>query len=374
MLTHFIRTLVLILLPSIALGQSLNLSVLPPTSNNSPSTFLLEDGEISINSGSLQFLTSGKTAAGFNAYGISPDYSFVSFLKGTPNGGQFVLLDSSGDTLNSYSTISLTSDDPSLAVYPSNAGTILIRDNIVNFTFYNTFGEIITSMSSSGETKGGQVISEVAMSPNRETVVIYTPKIRRNGELGSKAEVMLRNGDFETIFFSNDRTLNYLGISGNGNLVVAISSAQGTDDRAVIMDKFGNELNTITSGENLIGASFTDNGEFITLYSDQRVLVFNTMTGERLGSTSFRSPVLVADYFPEDDMILTLIGDYYESTGIINNAEFRAVDLEQRELASEELSGALGFNQAMKPKFIRTGTGEYRLMGANKRVAISTNF
>jgi hypothetical protein len=214
----------------------------------------------------------------------------------------------------------------------------------------------------------------MAMSPNRETVVIYTPKIRRNGKLGSKAEVMLSNGDFETIYFSNDRILNYLGISETGNLVAAISSAQGGDNQVLIMDKFGNELNTITSRENLIGASFSDNGEFITLYSDQRVLVFATMTGERLGSTSFRSPVLVADYFPEDDVILTLSGDYYESTGIINNAEFRAVDLEQRELASQEFSGALGFNHTMKPKFIRTGNGEYKLMGANKRVTISVNF
>ncbi|HET6527133.1 MAG TPA: hypothetical protein VFG39_00130 [Balneolaceae bacterium] len=361
------------LLPSIALGQSLNLSVLSPTSNNSPSTFLLEDGEASINPSSFQFLGTGKTIAGFSAYGISPGYSLVSFLKATSKKGQLVLFDSSGDTLNSYSTISLSSADPSLAVYPSNAGSVLIRDNIVNFTFYNTFGEVITSMSSSGETKGGQVISEVAMSPNRETVVIYTPKIKRNGKLGSKAEVMLPNGDFETIYFSNDRILNYLGISESGNLIVAISSAQGTD-QVLIMDKFGNELNTITSREDLIGASFSDNGEFITLYSDQRVLVFTTMTGERLGSTSFRSPVLVADYFPEDDVILTLTGDYYESTGIINDAEFRAVDLEQRELASEQFSGALGFNHTMKPKFVRSGSGEYKLMGASKRIAISVNF
>lgn len=374
MATHFTRLLVLILFPAIALGQSLNLSVSSPTSNNSPSTFLLEDGEVSIKTNSLHFLSSGKTISNYDAFGVSPAYSLVSLLKGTTEGGQVALLDSSGDTLSSYSTVSLTSDDPSLAVYPSNSGTVLIRNNITRFTFYDTFGEVITSMSSSSQSKGGEVISEVSMSKNRETVVIYNPKIRRNESLASKAEVMLPNGNFETIFFSNDRYLKNVEVSEQGSFVVAVTAARGTRDQVLIMDKFGNKLNTITTDEDLIGASLSDDAELITLYSGRRVLVFNMMNGERLGSTSFRSPILLADYFPEDNVILALTGDYYESTGIINDAEFRAVDLKQREIASEELSGALGFNQALKPRFIRTSPNKYKLMGANKRITVSADF
>lgn len=373
MFTHLMRTLILVLLPAITFGQSLNLSVSSPTANNDPSTFLLQNGEISINAPSLRFLSSGKTASNFNAVGISKDYSVVGLLKAAEN-GQVVLFNSVGDTLGAFSTISLGSNDPSLAVFPTSRGGALLRDNIVNFTFYNSFGEITASMSSSGETKGGQVISEVAMSGGGETVVIYTPKIRRNGQLGSKAEVMLPDGSFQTIHFSNDRILSNLNVSEDGNFVVAITSAPGTDAAVIIMDKFGNEINTITSDEALIGSSLSADGTFITLYSSQRVLVFSTLTGERLGSTSFRSPVLLADYFPEDNVILTLTGDYYESTGIVNNAEFRAVNLRKRKLSSKEFSGALGFSEVMNPHFVRMRGGEYRLSGANKQITISADF
>ena len=246
MVAPIFRVIVLILLPSILMGQSIDFSVSSATSNNNTSTFLLDQGEVAINSNSLRFLRTGKTMQDFIAFGVSPDKTIVSILKRTQEGGEVVLFNSTGDTLMTYPTVSLAQNDPSLALYASNSGDVLLRDNITNFTFYDTYGNIKTNMSSSSQSEEGEAISEVAMSSDGKTAVIYNPKIKRDGNLGSKAEVKLADGSFENIFFSNDRYIRDLTVSDSGNLVVVITAKQGTDDQVLVMDKYGNELNTIT--------------------------------------------------------------------------------------------------------------------------------
>lgn len=368
------RILVLVLLPSIVIGQSLNLSVSQETSDNNPSTFLLKSDEVVINSNSLRFLGSNNTVNRFETIGISPDGGTVGVLKRSAGDGQVVLFNSVGDTLNSYSAKSLASDDPSLAVFPFNNGGIILRDNITNFTFYNTFGEISTNMSSSSQSEEGEAIAEVAMSQDGQTLVVYNPKVKREGVLGSQAQVMLQDGSFQNIHFSTDRYLKDVNISENGNVIVAVTSQDGANDRVLVMDKFGNELNNISTDESLIGTSLSDNSEYITLYSTNRVMVYSTVEGNRLGATSLRSTAFLADYFPDDNVLMVLMGDYSENTGTLNGVEFRAIDLEQREIASEEFSGALGFNDAITPKFVRTSAGEYQLLGSSKRMTIKANF
>jgi hypothetical protein len=369
-----LRILVLVLLPSILIGQSLNLSVTKKTSDNNSSTFLLDRGEVVIGSESLQFLNTNSTVSRYEAFGISPDGGSIGVLKRSAGEGRVILLDSAGDTLSSYSAKSLASDDPSLAIFPFNNGSIILRDNITNFTFYNTFGEIATNMSSSSQSKEGEAISEVAMSPQGETVVVYNPKIKRNGSLGSKAQVMLGDKEFHDIHFSTDRYLKEVNVSEDGNFIVAVTAQEGTQDRVLIMDKFGNELNNISSDEDLVGTSLSDNAEYITLFSTGRVMVYSTLDGDRLGATSLRSTVFLADYFPEDNVILVLMGSYSENTGVLNNVEFRAINIGERKIASKEFSGDLGFNNVIITQLVRTSADEYQLIGSSKHVTIKANF
>lgn len=375
MVANIFRTLLLILFPAVVFGQSLDLSVSSQTANNNSSTFLLQNGEISINEDRLQFLNSGESVSGYEVLGVSPDYSKISLLKwaGDSEKGELVIFNSSGARLTAYSTIAVT-DRASFAVFPFNNGELLLRDKITNFTFYDTFGEISQSISSSSQSKEGEVISEVAISPNGETVVIYNPKIKRDGQLGSKAQVMLPDGSFENIFFSNDRYLKTVIVSQDGNIIVAISAQSGADDQVLIMDRFGNELNSMFLDENLVGASLSDDLEYITLYSGGRVIVYSTMNGEKLGATSFRTSIFSADYFPEDNILLVLTGNYSEDTGVMNGAEFRAIDLEERKIASSDISGAIGFNKAITPRLVRLTENEYQLLGGTKRIRIKANF
>ena len=374
MVANTFRTLIFVLFPIITFGQSLNLSPTTETSDNNPSTFLLANSEVTITGDKIRFSETGQTVANYRTFGVSPDQSMISLLKRSSGNAQFVLLSSSGDTLNNFTASSIGDRDPSLGVFPFNNGEILLRDNITNFTFFDTLGEVYNSTSISSQTEDGEQISEVVMSQNNQTVVLYSPKVRRGDKLGSRAVLMTSNGEFKRIYSDTDRYLKDVTVSGEGDIVVAITARDGTDDQVLVMDSYGNSLNTITTGEDLKSASLSSDLEYLTLYSGGRVMVYEALTGERLGATSMGSSVFLANYFPEDNILIALTGRYSERQGILNGAEFRAINLEQREITSEEFSGALGFNKAIMPRFVRTGTDSYRLEGGSKEIEVDANF
>lgn len=365
---------IFLLLPSIVVSQSLNTTTAQGTSDNNPSTFLLEDGEIRIGSDAFQFLANNRSVTQYENFGISPDGSVVAVLKRVEGEAQIDLFNSAGDPLNSYSAKSLGSDDPSLGIFALNNGNVILRDNITNFTFYDTFGELLTSMSSSSQTEEGEAISELAMDPEGETIVVYNPKIKRTGKLGSQAQVKLANNEFRNIYRNTDRYLKELKVSDDGNMITAITAQDGTDDQVLIMDRYGNELNSITTDENLSGVSLSADNKYITLYSSGRAIVYS-VNGDRIGASSSRSPVFLADYFPEDNVLLFVMGNYSENSGILNNVEFRAVNIQQRQIASEDFpGGALGFTDEIQPRLVRTSAGEYQLKGSSKEVIIRAGF
>lgn len=355
-----------------ALGQSLSLSVTEQTADNNRSTFMLGNSKVTFGSQSVRFLDSD-TEQNYDVLGVSPDNRIISTLTWNGQEGEISLYNTEGKKLNAFSTISLA-DETSFGLYPFDNGNTLLRDKISNFTFYDSFGEIVTSMSSSSESKEGEAISEVARSVTGNTTVIYNPKIKRNGELGSKAQVRIGVKEFEDIFFSSDRYLKNVTVSKDGSLIAAVTAKQGTDDRVLIMDKYGKELNAISTEEDLKNVRFTDDLEQITIYSGGRVMVYSTLSGESLGATSFSSPIMTADYFPEDNLILAVTGNYSERSETLNNVEFRAINLQQRSIASEQLSGVLGLNEALKLRLVRNSGNSYMLKGANKNILIRAIF
>ena len=372
MVATIVRILVFFLLPSMLLGQSLNVSVAEHTAGNDVSTFTLGNSNIVFGSQSIRFLDSD-TEQTYDVVGVSPDNTVISTLTWDGQEGTISIYSPEGKKLNAFSTISLA-DETSFGLYPFNNGNTLLRDKIANFTFYDSFGDIVTSMSSSSQSTGGEAISEVVRSAAGNTVVIYNPKIKRNSELGSKAQVRTGTKSFEDIFFSSDRYLKNVTISKDGSLIALISAKQGTDDRVLILDQYGHELNTISAEEDLKDVRFTDDLEHITIYSGGRVMVYNTLSGESLGATSVRSPVIAADYFPVDNLILALTGNYSERSKTLNNVEFRAINLEQRSIASKQFPGALGLNTAIEPRLVRSSGNSYMLIGANKNILIRPNF
>jgi len=374
MILRLLQLLVIFLLPSIAIAQSLNIAVTQETQSNGSAVFSLADGTaVELESQKIRFMDSGN-AAHFSGIGISPDRSVVSLLDNTQGKAEVTLLNARGDTLNRYTSIALGSNDPSLSVYPTDAGHVLLRNNIMNFTFHDQAGEIGTNISNGSQTDQGETISELVMNPGQETMIIYTSKIKKGDELGSKAQLISADKQLQRIYQRDDRYIKDLRVTNDGNLVTILTAAEGTSDQVVVLDKYGNEINTVTAEEELIGANASADGEHLTLFSDNRIRVYNLLNGENIGSTSLQQPVFMANYFSDDQILLILSGNYSAASGELNNMEVKAVDLNRRDIVSEPFSNALLFHEAFTPEINRVSANHYQLRGANKELNISVSF
>lgn len=366
---------ILFLLPLGVLGQSLNFSSAGKTANNSPTVFSISgDAKVEIQSSAITFLDSGKSVSSYLSAGFSPDRSIISLLDYTSESAEVTLLSANGDTLNSYSSIQIKPNDPSLAVYPFNSGKLLLRSNIMNFAMHDGYGNTGTTITSGSTSEEGETISEVRSSANGATTIIFTPKIKRGEEIGSKAGLLGMDNQLIRIFEHEERFIKELEVSEDGNWVTIITGAEGANDRVLVMDRYGNEIGSLSPGEQLEGAQLSKDARHITAYSSKRVRVHNVLSGERLGSTSIQDPVFYADFFPEDQMIVILSGRYSETSGVLNNIELKAVDLARRDIVSNSLSEALGFYEGFKIDIDRLSANQYKLKGANKELTIDVNF
>lgn len=364
---------ILLSLTTLASAQSLSINPQANSAGNDRSTFTLAKGKASFASNQITFLATGRTATGFSSYGISGDNSYLALLEGNGSASRAVTFSSTGTQLNEFEITNISATDPSAAVYPFNNGALLVRDNIVNFSFYDSFGSIISNVSGSSQSQGGESIAEVAMDPSAQTVVIYTPKIKNENGLGSQAGYVGNDMRLQNFFYSSDRSIKYLDVSDNGQFIIFITATEGGEDRVHVTDRYGNELAELSSEENLKAAAISEDAGYVTIYSAGRVLAYDAISGERVGSTSFRNEVIQAAYFPEDDAIVALTGSK-NSNGQIGNVEFHAINIEERKVERKAYGGLLAVNSALKLSFQRQGQDQYRLKGTNKILAIRVSY
>ncbi|MDR8390585.1 hypothetical protein NC796_05490 [Aliifodinibius sp. S!AR15-10] len=363
-----------LLLPFVGYSQSLNVSVENRTAGNQYETFGLSQQNVTISNSGISFPATGLNFGDFLSYGVTADYAMLGVLKNTMDGAKTFLLTTDADTLAAYPTISLSYSDPSLGIYPLSSGEVLLRNNIANFTLYNTQGNIATSGSSGSQSEGGESISEVAMDPDGKTILLYTPKIKQGSQVGSQAKVLSDNNSTDNIFYSSDRFIKHATVSDNGQFIILVTAKERTDDKAIILDRYGNELNSITTEEDLLAGYFTRDNDQLIIHSSRRAIVYNTLSSERIGSTSFRSPLILAQYFAEDHTIVGVTGSKVENTEIYRNLEFHAINLEQRDIARREFSGALGTSPSIGIQFLREARGQYTLKGTNKIINLRASF
>ncbi|MDX1639120.1 MAG: hypothetical protein R3281_14230 [Balneolaceae bacterium] len=368
------KLLLLLLLPTISYSQSLTVSVDNRTSGNRYTTFGLHQHNVTFANNGIQFPGSGRQFGDYLSFATPAGYGHIGVIQNTARGAQTYLLSTLGDTLSSFETISVSYDDPSLALFPMRSGEVLLRNNIANFTLYEPLGTIKTSASSGSQSRGGESISEVAVDPRGITVVLYTPKIKRDGQVGSQAQLLDDNNATNSIFYSNNRYLKYAGVSDDGQFILLITAREGRDDHVMVMDRFGNELTSISTDEDLVAGYFTESSSELVIHSNRRAIVYKTLNGERVGSTSFRAPLLLARYFSADNTIVGLTASKVENTEIYRDLQFHAINLQQREIARRELGGAIGTSPNIPMKFVRVGTGRYRFLGANKIINLRATF
>ena len=324
--------------------------------------------------GQVNFITGNTSMANYLAYGVSEDRSLMAFLKGSNSKSSISLTNTLGGMVSTFELFKLSAGDPSLAVYPANNGEVIVRENIANFNFYDSFGNLIKNLSGSSQSQGGESISEAVISPDSKTIFLYTPKIKRDGNLGSQIQYVDNTMNLKSLFYSNDRYIKALEVTDSGQFIIFITSKEGTDDSIHISDRYGNDISVISTDENLEGVHLTEDAGLVTAYSASRVLIFNTLNGERVAGTSFRSSVIAVNYFPQDNMILALTGSYDQNSGIAEDVSIHAIDVELRKVERKSYGSDIGFNEEVGHDFLRLGKNRYKLEGTSKHLEIRVAF
>jgi len=374
MTVRFLSVILYFLLPVIAAGQSLTIEVSDNTQSHTLNEFNLGGEKIDLGDSAIYFSKTSRNITDIDSYGISPDLSLLGILTSQAGQHRAVIFSREGDTLLSYSVSDYdSSQDPSLGIFPLNNGSVLLRDNIVVHKLYDNFGKQETTVSNSSQTSGGQVVSDVEIDTKGYSIVIYTRQIKHENSRGSKVQLLNREGSLETVFMSRKRTIKDLQISERGQFITLVTEGDGPNE-VLILDRYGNRLNKISDLQNAKSAVLTEGIECVTVFSQNRAVVYDSVTGERKGSTSFGSELITVRYFPADETLIALTGDLSEDKKEADELEFHAVHLGKRKVEREEFTGSIGFNPAIKYDIKRLDTGRYQLTGVNKLLELRAEF
>ncbi len=259
-----------------------------------------------------------------------------------------------------------------MKVYVKPNGGFILRENIANFLFYNSTGNIQQSISNSSQSPEGESVSELAADPAFKTVVLYNPKIVRNGVEGSRARVVKKNWTTRDVFYSSERAIRLAKVSENGQYIAVASFKSGTDDEVKITDRFGNELGSFSFNQNVVDIIISDDGEYVTIRSNSRVGVYSLLNGEREGSTSFRSTLHYAEFVPEDETIVAITAD--EAGSVLSNIEMHAINISERSIERQEYNEELGITKSLPLDLERNGRLSYTLTGLSKSLTLNIRF
>jgi len=348
-------------------SQSMNIQSLPGQHSYSVNTFPAGDKTITISSN--QFELSSAQISNPEVWSISSSNSRASFVQRS-NGMYLYSYNAAGDLLIEKNLEFFSPGDNTINTYQFDNGSIILRDNVANFTFLNAKGETAYQVSNSSGSTDGEQESQLATDPKGNTVVLYIPVIAYGSNTGSSAQLVYGDQDTKSFYSSREYEIVDLDVSESGAFIILVAS-NGSSSIAMIFDRFGNELYQIDSDEDLIGATLDENASHLTIYSSGRVQVYEVPGGERLGSASSRSSILFAGYDSDDETILALGGVI---SGLeIDEPEITAVSLSKRAIVREEVPFPISTLDLDRIK-IRASSSGYEILGLNRPLLVDVVF
>lgn len=367
-------TVVLALVFSInSVSQSLTVSFTSAHQSNQSSEFPLKDGVLTATQSSYAFGEDGSRVDIQTpiAFSMSKERARIGVVHFTSSLTSSVY-DYRGNLVAEAEPEFFDATDETIGITVLDSGEFILRDNVANFTFFDAAGNRGYSVSNATQATGGERPSGVSYSSEGETVVFYNPVVRYSDtEEGSRVSVAAGEEDEEStsVYSSRTRTIDRLDVSSNGSFITFSTSAGDQNSRVLIFDRFGNQLQEIDFEMTLSGFDLTENGRYLTVYSDNRVQVYRTSDLERLGSSTSRSRIIHAAYQPEMSTILTLEGQI--RNGSVSDPQISAIDLERRDLNREQLSGSISFLDRKDIRISRTSEGAYQISGINRPIEVS---
>ncbi|MEP2446598.1 MAG: hypothetical protein ABJI69_05165 [Balneola sp.] len=282
------------------------------------------------------------------------------------------IMEPNGAVINSGKFNSV-SDDPSFKIYPLQNGAYIVRENIANFVLFDSFGSVIRPISNSSNSEDGEKISELSTDPMGKTIVLYNPQVRNGDKRGSRAKVIELENSERDIFYKTDQEIRAVRVSESGEFIAIASGKEGSDDEITIMDRYGNEIRKIAFDRKVKGLNLYGSGSTLTVFSEGRVAVYNVLSGERIGSSSFRNGTLqFANYSASDQTIVGLTGDLNGTT--LSDIEVRIINVAARKIASQEYSGSVQIDDLDKVTMTKNSRFNYTITGMNKDLNLKASF
>lgn len=348
------------------------------TSKVSPGSYLMaanvqEGGsyQVLLNPSLVRFDKTGMSLQEFAGYGVSADKGTFAVLS-TKGGKQEVMtIEDPGKQLNATG-LSFDVTDPSLKVYVLNNGRTIVRSNIAHFDVYGVNGTLKAAVNNASGSPKGETISKLSTDEHNRTILVYNPQINRQGYVESRIQRLdISSGQLRMIYDRKDGKINHLRISDDGNFVAVVSG-----HKVRVIDVFGNPIRSLDFKDQIDGSKISENDRYITCWYSDRILVYDILSGRRVGSTTLEGPsILYADYVPEDHLIVGVAGDVDSKTNAVQHVQIEGIDLRRRKIAQGSVSGTLFWYPSLFALHVhRESTGHYRLTGFSEPLSIKTSF
>ncbi|WP_340106097.1 hypothetical protein [Rhodohalobacter sp. 8-1] len=336
------------------------------------SQFPLQEGFLTESGSSYQFGTDKRvTISSPVGLAVSDDLSMIGCLESI-NGLEANIYNYKGKELLTTELEFVSPTDETIGLTLLDNGDFIVRDNVANFSFFDAKGDRAYTYSNSSQASRGEQTSEIAVSEDGVIKVAYNPVIRYQNSLGSRISIVTGDGEADQIFISQNRVILSLAVSRKDHTVSVVTEGGNGSRKIHWFDRFGNLLYEMESELDVAGFNVTKDGKFITVFSGNRVQVYQRDSAERLGSASSRSTILQAAYFPESNLIVALGGQ--EVNQQISNPEITAVDLQRRQIERVQLSESIMFRQRSHISIENVQSNTYRIIGINRPIKVTAQF
>lgn len=349
-------------------AQSITVTTVPDQDGHNLYTFPVQNGSLIYSN--QQFIFADAQIVQPEAWSLSPGKNKLAFLQ--KEGTLFLRsFDYAGRILIEQSLEFFDPDDSTLDVYQLSDGRVIVRDNVANFSFFDSRGEQIFSVSNFAQSPDGERESRFSSDKYGRTIVLYNPVIAYSSSMGSRAQLMFGENQTESFFRDDSREIKSLVVSDDGAFITLIAS-DGNNDRVLIFDRFGNELFSLDADGVLTGAVVSDCGEFVTTFSEARMQVIRVADGESIGSASARNQIIKATFFPQDEILVSINGILNNNR--ISNGSVTAVHLSRRQIASENINIQLSMLHTDRLNLNWYSSNQFRTGGLNRDLIIEARF
>lgn len=367
---QLVLTFLLFLILSTSLhARQLTVQAVSEHSSNSQNQYPLDGGILESDRG---YFTIGESGV-FNpeSWSISHQNQKTGFLETRDQSVYLTIFETSGNKIVDQQLDFFDASDETLKLYLFDDGRSVTRDNVANFTFFDPDGELIYSVSNGSQSSEGERESELAADASGRTVVLYNPLINYGDSRGSRAKVVYSESDQHVFFRDESSQILQVKVSESGSYITLLTG-NGSNYEVYIFDRFGNELNKFSFDDDQKGVSLSDDARFVTVYSGGRTQVLDALSGDRVGSTSSRSPVIYSRYFEGDDVILVFGG--VQQANRIDSPTISAINIGERQILRENINESLSVYDFERLGITRLQGNSYRIDGLNRSLRVQADF